>query len=222
MRIARCLLVLCGAACAGDGRVPMNVAVDVEGAVPVTGATLEGAEASIEGLTFRRDPALAARRAPSLPDVVIDAIVPTAHAHPGHDDGTDLVGEWIGEADVDLLAGASLGTATLLSGEVGLVDVALGEVSLTGTLTVDGSPHAFDWTIDVDAGVLGLPMVLDLDPEAPPTAIAITFVPDAVLEAMSEVAPPEADPWTLADAADRNTLAFALRQRDAWRVEVRP
>lgn len=215
-------------ACLADGRVEVSVPLSVVPPDPITvdGFSLTAAQVDLTGLTFRTTPREGARRVPrasEVPGLILDVVVPSAHAHPGHDDGTDVVGEWLGDATVDLLDEVDLGTATLLSGAVDLVDLGLGTISLQGSATVGGQVLPFDWTLAIDAEVLREPLSLTLDPDDPPSTIAIALSPDALFtEMLAEPPAAGATSWTLSDDALANTFRYAIRQHDAWHVEPLP
>lgn len=132
---------------AGLDAVTTNLGYDVR---------LTRARMTIEGLTFTRQLMLAQRSALSW-------LIGTAHAHPGHDGGGQVIGELPGQFAIDWLAdGRELGTAALLEGGFDGARFALvGDVELAGIATQDGDEFPFDVTITFDEATLveGIPPV---------------------------------------------------------------
>jgi len=113
-----------------------------------------------------------------------NAVVPTAHAHPGHAGGGEVVGELAGRHVFDWRDdGALVGEAVLLDAEYsganfsftraraedGLLadDPLLGHTfEIVGTATLDDESWSFTVLLDQDDGrrVVGLPLQLDVDP----------------------------------------------------------
>lgn len=119
----------------------------------------------------------------SLLGPVWDLVVPTAHAHPGHYAGGEVVGELPGRHVFDWRAdGELLGEATLLDAhydganfsftrarvEDGVTpdDPIVGHTfEIVGTATLDDDRYDFTVLLDQDEGrrVVGLPLDLDVD-----------------------------------------------------------
>lgn len=175
-----------------------------------TSATLVDARLEIADLELRTK----ADTFASLP-----SLLPTAWAHPGHDPGTEVTGELLGTWEIDLMAGAELGTATALEGAIDELDLLLGEVNLAGTLLRDGQARAFDLHLDVDEPVFAIEVGTTVSAEAPPAwTLAIDL--DAVFDAL---------PWgepgstlTLSDPATTNVFVFALRAHTSWTLTETP
>jgi hypothetical protein len=108
-------------------------------------------------------------------------IIGTAHAHPGHLAGGDVLGELPGRHVINWLDdGAPIGTATVVAGPFdgagfvfaqgeasdGLTDPLLGQtLVLEGTATRDGNTVGFIAAIDQDSDrqVVGIPFIVDVD-----------------------------------------------------------
>lgn len=108
-------------------------------------------------------------------------IIGTAHAHPGHLAGGDVLGELPGRHVINWLDdGAPIGTATVVAGPFdgagfvfaqgeasdGLTDPLLGHtLVLEGTATRDGNTVGFIAAIDQDSDrqVVGIPFIVDVD-----------------------------------------------------------
>jgi len=119
----------------------------------------------------------------SLWSPVLDLVVPTAYAHPGHYAGGEVVGEMNGRFVVDWLdAGAELGLATLLEARydganfvftrarpgdgIADEDPLMGHTfEIAGEATRDGRTWTFSALVDQDEGrrVIGLPFDLEVD-----------------------------------------------------------
>lgn len=108
-------------------------------------------------------------------------IIGTAHAHPGHLAGGDVLGELPGRHVINWLDdGAPIGTATVVAGPFdgagfvfaqgeagdGLTDPLLGQtLVLEGTATREGNTVGFIAAIDQDSDrqVVGIPFIVDVD-----------------------------------------------------------
>lgn len=146
-------------------------------------------------------------------------LMPTALAHPGHDPESDVVGEWLGPAEVDLLTGAALGVAVVYEGSIGSADLDLGP----GLLEVEGAydrgtdalPVDFHFVLAGAGAVSGAGAALGLDADVPPSAWTLGVDLLAMLTDLAPLAPAEG-PWALADEASRNTWTFAVQRSDRW------
>lgn len=98
---------------------------------------------------------------PSLWDIV----VPSAHAHPGHFSGGEVLGELPGIFTTNLLLGGQLGEAQLLEGEYQGLNFAFGpseqntSMRIAGIARWEGNEREFsiDWVSTPDVQVIGIP-----------------------------------------------------------------
>lgn len=182
------LLALAASSCADPSeapRVELPVVVDSSGARSVTtdlgyDVELTAARIAVADLAFsvagEEHTARLWRRA-------VDAVIPTAHAHPGHHQGGEVTGELPGEFVVDWVAdnGRQLGTAELITGSytaadftfarateqlVDTDDPLLGRTALlTGIADRGGDQIEFTVIIDSPDGrqLVGAPFEADLD-----------------------------------------------------------
>ncbi len=164
-------------------RVDLTVLVDATGLEPVTTdlgyeVTLDAARLGLGDLLFT---VAGEAHTAALWRALTGALVPVAHAHPGHFQAGDVTGELRGRFVADWLdgAGAELGVATLLAGtyqSANFTFVAAGEADglavddplaghtalLAGVATRAAETVAFTALIDtpVDRALLGAPFVL--------------------------------------------------------------
>jgi hypothetical protein len=152
-------------------RVQLPIVVDGSGLVVATtdlGWTIEFEQARlvIEDLEFTTAGEVHEDRQPLGKGWLARLLLPTAHAHPGHYQGGEIIGELPGEFVLDFLAGdgAELGVATLIVGEYTAVnfvfrradadeldplDPLVGHTAiLAGTASKDGQTIAFSIAID--------------------------------------------------------------------------
>nr|WP_211194447.1 hypothetical protein [Pyxidicoccus fallax] len=113
----------------------------------------------------------------------------TAHAHPGHYTPGDALGEVLTTSTVDLLAGATLGDASAVTGEYGSLELTLAKPTATtdaqGVLNghavrvrgtarnTDGGTVRFDAVVDLPAPVAGVRFEKSLGMEAGRVRIAM-------------------------------------------------
>lgn len=181
--------VALSAGCAFDSEVADRTAVDVivDSSAIVTSETdmgyrveLSRCRMAIDGIQFTTD----GEQHASLMGPVIDLLIPTAHAHPGHYGGGEVVGELAERRVFDWRAdGTVLGEAILLDAEytganfgftrarvedgVHPDDPIVGHTfQIEGTATLDDERWEFSILLDQDEGrrVVGLPLSLDVDP----------------------------------------------------------
>ncbi len=184
-------LALASAGCgesAEPERIALSVDVDPSAFPEVTNdlgyvVALKQAQLAVRDLHFT----VQGEEHASLLRRVIDAIVPAAHAHPGHlADGT-VTGELSGAFTLRFGTGEPqrLGEGTFLPGRYNGMnfgfDAALegGHTArLEGTATRDGRSVAFIANLDVPAGsqLVGAPAALELTADTRPT-LAVQFVP---------------------------------------------
>ncbi len=132
--------------------------------------TLESAHVSVGPVRFFEGRVLLSRRAPRFDWYSL--LGGTAHAHPGHYLPGDALAEVLTTGTVDLLAGASLGTASAVTGEYGSLELTLATptaasdargvlgghaVRVRGTArNADGGSVRFDAVTDLPAPVAGV------------------------------------------------------------------
>lgn len=209
----RGMFVLVGlAACGPAPRVAVEVPLLVEGAPRTApGFTISEATLHLEAVRFRAPDLAAVWHLPSL--------VPTAHAHPGHGSTSDVVGEWLGPAAVDLLAGGSIGSASVFTGEVAgsELDLGAGRVEVVGTL--DDGARAFRFSVPTPGEVLGVAFATAVEAGAPPTW-ALRVDVGAMLAEMAPLVPADDAPWA-PEGADANAWTFATVQHPHYAWESR-
>lgn len=160
-------------------RVELPVFVDASGITPVTtnlGYRVELASVRIvvEDLVFTVAGELTTA---SLWRSIADALIPTAHAHPGHYQGGEVTGELRGEQAFDWVKddGRTLGVATLLAATYTAANFTFGRGSadalgaddplaghtavMAGVATKDGAVVTFTIVVDSPAGrvLVGIP-----------------------------------------------------------------
>lgn len=182
-----CCLALVAASACSDAveaqRVERLVVTDGEGLTPIT--TDLGYEVELSsGLVVAKDLqfAIAGEAHASWLEWVSDAIVPQAHAHPGHFQAGEITGELSGHFLLHFVAGEEheVGTATLLVGKyqsanltftrAGEGDVEQGHpllghtALLSGSATRDGNTIEFTISIDspLDRQLIGIPFAVDV------------------------------------------------------------
>lgn len=119
----------------------------------------------------------------SLLRSLVDLVVPTAYAHPGHYAGGEIVGELTGNFVLDWQEhGHELGVASLLEAEYSGANFTFGRaepgpgvafddrfightIDIAGKATLDGEAFTFEALIDQDLGrrVVGVPLHLVVD-----------------------------------------------------------
>jgi hypothetical protein len=149
---------------------------------------LERCRVAIETFEFTTDGEMHARATPNW-GLLSDLFVPTAHAHPDHYAGGEVVGELSGRFVFDWRSdGKPLGDATLLEAAytgmnftfaraefgdgVAADDPILGHsFDVAGTASRDGQIVRFEFVVDQDEGrrIVGAPFDLDLGPSADAT-----------------------------------------------------
>jgi hypothetical protein len=165
-------------------RVTLPVTTDGAGLEVVTndlGYTIEVASAAVvaEDVKF----AIAGEAHTGLLRRLSDAVVPLAHAHPGHYQGGEVTGEMPGHFVMRFAPGSSalLGTATLLAGQYHSVNITLSHATaedvpaddpllehsaiLLGTASRDGVETHFRASIDSPAArdIVGIPFDANVD-----------------------------------------------------------
>jgi hypothetical protein len=172
-------------------RVELEVVVDGSGLRDATtdlGWTIhfEQARLAIADLEFTTAGEVHAAREPGLGTWLIGLVLPLAHAHPGHYQGGEIIGELPGEFVLDFIAGEgeSLGRATLIVGdytaanfvfrraasdELPAGDPLVGHTALlAGSASKDGQQVAFTLAIDspLERELVGAPFEYTLAEQA--------------------------------------------------------
>lgn len=180
--------ILGSAACGLDSevapRVELDVVVDSKGMVEFEtdegySITFTRMRVAFEDVEFTTSGEMHA----ALWQPLVDLVIPTAYAHPGHYAGGEVIGEMNGRFVVDWLAqGQSLGTATMLESQYDGANFVFTRASAADGLAPDDPliGHTFDfagearkdgqvWTfsglLDQDDGrrVVGLPFMFEVD-----------------------------------------------------------
>ena len=102
----------------------------------------------------------------------LDLLIPSAYAHPGHDDAGSVAGEMLGRWRVDLAAGVQpLGTAALYEGAFASATLGLAsEVAfLEGTVTDEAGTRPFAFSLVPDQELTGLPFEARFEASDTPT-----------------------------------------------------
>lgn len=195
-----CLAVCAATACSGPEetkRVQLPVLTDGVGLQAVTTdlgyeVLLSGASMVVDDLRFTT----AGEVHSSLWSRFSDAVLPVAHAHPGHFQGGEVTGELPGHFVLRFSPGTEheLGTATLLVGRYRAVDFRLSRASsadvsegdalvghtavLSGTASQDGASVDFEVVIDSPEGreLLGVPFEEEIA-ESARSALVLRFTP---------------------------------------------
>jgi hypothetical protein len=179
--------ILC-AACDFDSsvapRVELDVVVDSDGMVEFVNAEgytirLTRMRVAFENVEFTTG----GEEHMAMLRPLVDLMIPTAYAHPGHDAGGEVIGEMDGRFVVDWLdEGALLGTAVLIQSDynganfvftrarpgdgIDASDPIVGHTfEIAGEATKDGETWTFSGFVDEDEGrrVIGLPFDLEVD-----------------------------------------------------------
>lgn len=177
-------LVSLALACAPSEAPRVDLAVVVDGSGLVAATTdlgwaieFEQARLAIADLEFTTAGEVHEAREPSPGAWLLGLLLPTAHAHPGHYQGGEIIGELPGEFVLDFIAGdgVEIGVATLIVGEYAAanfrfrraaadelveLDPLIGHTAiLAGTASKDGQVIAFSIAIDSpeDRELVGAP-----------------------------------------------------------------
>lgn len=161
-------------------RVDLPIVVDGSGLKTETtdlGWTIEFEQARLAVADFEFAAAGEVARQPSVGAWLIGLLLPSAHAHPGHDESGSVIGELAGAFVLDFVAGdgVELGQATLIVGEYGTANFDFRRASadeladgdplightllLVGTASKDAQVIAFSIAIDspLDLELIGAP-----------------------------------------------------------------
>lgn len=232
-------------ACGGEGGAngPWSVPVVGEGPGSSAVLTAEGWEVELarfavggEDLTFHAEAAPVA----SLLDPLSRLLIPQAHAHPGHGEGGEVLGELAGPFTLRSDGASTLGEATLYPGtfssaafsfaaldeeEDALADGETPSAVLEGTASRDGVAVPFVARIVQDEGrrVDGVPFSWSLDEESPRGRIAFELLVEDAYSAATlfdgiAFALPEGGEAMLIDpgSAEHNRLRNALQSHVFW------
>lgn len=199
--VALGVTALAGTACDFDTdlapEVELRVVVDSQGLVPATNdlgyqVELERCRVAIHDVEFTTAGEMHADASPwqRLHDVVI----PTAHAHPGHYAGGEIVGELAGSYVFEWHTdGEMLGMATMLQAKYNGANFSFGRAmpsaavpaddpiightfDIAGTATIDGETFTFQALVDEDETrhVVGLPLDIEVD-DSTDIALGLSF-----------------------------------------------
>jgi hypothetical protein len=195
-----CLAVCAVSACSGPQeakRVELPVVTDGAGLEAVTTdlgyeVELSDARVVVDDLRFT----VAGEVHASLWSRLSEAVIPVAHAHPGHFQGGEITGELPGHFVLRFSPGPSqaLGTATLLVGSYRAVDFRLAQANsadveardplvghtalMRGTATQDSARIDFQVVVDSPEGrdVIGVPFEEEVD-ESMQSALVLRLTP---------------------------------------------
>lgn len=154
------------------------------------------------------------------------SLIPTAHAHPGHDFAGDVAGELTGTWAADLLGeDTPLGEAACYDGEYATARLHLlpdPVAVLAGTATVQGQARAFSFELAPDQEITGLPFEANLDADAPPSGIALSVDLGHSLSFVDWTTPDDDgdDLLTTADGELGNTVLFGVVSSPSFSVTL--
>ncbi|MCA9571522.1 MAG: hypothetical protein KC656_26975 [Myxococcales bacterium] len=193
-----------------EGRAPVEVDVVFQ---PVQGALPAGVQVDVLDLDVGSLRVLADTETYAW----VPSLVPSAHAHPGHELAGDVRVELQGRRMLDGLGSVvDLGLADGWTGDVATARLELHAVSLSGSVTTaDGRVLPFALELEVERGISGIPVDADLRADIAQTFV-LAFDPGAALDPVV---------WEDADGDGRltaddtqffNTVLFGLTSLNAW------
>lgn len=148
-------------------------------------------------------------------------LIPTAHAHPGHDLDGGVAGEWVGDLAVDAL-GAEVVAGELLAyeGPVATAGLRFRGVQIVGEHTIEGETLPVRFEHPEELAIEGLPIAATLDAASPPSAFRLRLDPAAwlgwvQLDDLDGDGDIDAD-----DGTNRNTFRFGVASNSAWAVSI--
>jgi hypothetical protein len=154
------------------------------------------------------------------------SLIPTAHAHPGHDFAGEVAGELTGTWAIDLLGeDTPLGEAACYDGAYATARLHLlpePVAVLEGTATVDGQARPFSFAVAPDQEITGLPFEATLDADAPPAGIALSVDLAHALSFVDWTTPDDDgdDLLTTADGELDNTVLFGVVSSPTFSVSL--
>ncbi len=187
------------------------------GGAPTPEIELGGARFELSALTFE----VADLRLYAPAQVSWFQNLGTARAHPGHDNAGDVLGELLGNWELDLLADpALLGEAQVYSGELAQLTFTARTARLVGHRTLGGQVLGFDLSLDLEEEeISGVPLSFELSPEGAVPTLTLLGHALAMLElSLIEVAmDTDGDgSLTLTDSSLANSLPYALLSTLSW------
>lgn len=150
--------------------------------------------------------------------------ISVAHAHPGHESAGGVLGELLGEWELDLLSDQDLGTLQLYEGELatGRLELA-GTLRLQGVAELDGALHPFDLAVESDAEVTGLPLEAQVVSTDPPSALVLSLDPAHALSWVDLSADSDDDGLlTAADDGVENSFSFGALSTPTYSLTLEP
>lgn len=150
-------------------------------------------------------------------------LIPTAHAHPGHDLDGGAAGEWVGELPIDAL-GVELVAGELLAfeGPIATAGLRFRSVQLLGERQGEDETLPFRFEYTDELVIEGLPIDANLDATSPPSAFRLRVDP-AVWLGWVQLDDLDGDGDIDADdGVNLNTFHFGVASNSAWAVSVGP
>jgi hypothetical protein len=243
------LLVACGGGETTSKQLPVVAGADrVEPATTDLGytVTVDRLRVAVSDVQFTVD---GEEHRTSLTSRVSDWLVGTAHAHPGHAGGGEVIGELLGSYVIDWTAdGSPLGTSTLLTGDYDGAsflfrtagpgddldpgDPLLGHsIHLEGSIERDTEIWTVEMLLDIDEGtaLVGAPFDYTLtEAEAPTIALELAtidpFEGDTIFDGveLADLDPDGDGAISIAPGSEaHNALRRAFTRHDHYIVEAR-
>ena len=228
MRSLLLLVLILVVGCAQPSRGTVDVPVSAASLEELAGLeTDDGAAFTFTTATFR----FADVRLEAPPEEVTwrPALVPSAHAHPGHDFAGAAAGELLGDFEVDLRVGEQeIGLASMLEGDYASARLdwpADGPaVELAGTVTCPGGAALpFHFVIQEERQITGMELVAEVHADSPPTGLTLRLDLATMLgfTDWTTISDEDSDgTLTDADATLGNTVSFGVRTSAAWTWEI--
>ncbi|MCB9669120.1 MAG: hypothetical protein H6734_06595 [Alphaproteobacteria bacterium] len=197
-----------------EGRAPVEVDVvfqPVEGALPA-GVQVDVLDLDVGSLRVLADTETYAW---------VPSLVPSAHAHPGHELAGDVRVELQGRRMLDGLGPVvDLGLADGWTGDVATARLELHAVSVSGSVTTaDGGVLPFALELDVERGISGIPVDAVLRADIAQTFV-LAFDPGAALAPVVWEDEDGDGRLTADDTQFVNTVVFGLTSLNAWSLEA--
>lgn len=193
-------MILLFLACA-DGRALLSVPTTATASLP-TELSFQTAALSLADLRMESPPETAA----------LSWLIPTAHAHPGHDFAGEVAGELVGTWTLDLLVEATdLGEASMYEGDYlsARFDLPGEDIQPVVHLVGDG-PLPFDLSLDLSEDITGLDFEATVTADKPPAGLRLTIDVAHMLSYLDWTDTDGDGVLTTADGDTLNTFLFGV------------